>query len=375
MNSNVYLHMSNIYKQEWEQYCTEELSLLTPLLSSLGFTLEEEQPHLKGERYLMQAVQTTSGKKLILLGKDSKGLRVVIKATRDAAGSKELEHEQTCRQKLHEIQFAYQVFLTPEEILFTHKDGFTISIQKFIEQQTTFLERPLEEQFTLALRAFKAQESAHAATYEHLRRIEGTFGSIDAKGYIKAYKTFASNIEYARPDDASLSSLLKEGHAQLEKEMETIEQYSGFLTHTDFVPHNIRVLNDDIYLLDHSSLRFGNKYEGWARFLNFMALYNPELEKALLDYVKMNRTPEEYRALWLMRIFRLAEIIWFYVNMLQKTEGDQKVLTEARIQLWKNVLEAALKEETVSASIVSEYKVLRDSLRTAEEKQRQVGLH
>ena len=162
---------------------------------------------------------------------------------------------------------------------------------------------------------------------------------------------------------------------QLREHEKTIEQYSGFLTHTDFVPHNIRIHDDTIYLLDHSSLTFGNKYEGWARFVNFMTLYNPMLENALVTYVKENRTPEESVSLRMMRIYRLGEIIWYYVQTLEKSTGDLHTLNTARITFWSTVLTHILKDERIPESIITEYKKTRDSLRSDDEKKRQQGLH
>ena len=187
--------MSVNEKQQWEEYREHELSVLTALLDSLDYELEDEQPHLIGERYLMHAVTTKSGRKLILLGKrKSDGKRVVIKATNDADGIREIEHERTCRRVLQEIKFAYRTFLSPEELEFRKMQGYVISIQAFIEQDSAFINRPLEDQFSLALKAFKAQESAHAATYEHSRLIKKTFGSIDASGYIENFTDFITNI-------------------------------------------------------------------------------------------------------------------------------------------------------------------------------------
>lgn len=368
--------MHNNAQQEWEVYRARELAGITPLLAKLGFTLDEHQPHTGGERHLMHAVTTTSGRKLILLGKRTRdGKRVVVKATSDPAGKRELSHERTCRAALKDISFAYQIFFSPEELLWVKQSGYLISVQAFIEQETTFLERSLDEQFSLALRAFKAQESAHATTYGHRRLIKKTFGSMDAEGYMRSYEIFRSNIATRLPDREDIFTLLERGNRVLKQEHEIIEQYSGFLTHTDFVPHNFRIVNDTIYLLDHSSLRFGNKYEGWARFLNFMTLYNRPLETALLFYVKNNRTQEEYRSLKLMRIYRLGEIIWFYTNILEKTGGDLHTLIEARINFWSEVLNATLAGNQVSEDIVRAYQNTRDLLRSPEERERQKGLH
>ncbi len=348
-------------KQDWGKYREQELAIVEPILNRLGYGLEKHQSHLGGERYLMQAVTTTSGRKLILLGhRVGDGRRVVIKATRDKAGIRELVHERECREVLKKINFAYQTFFSPEEVLFKNEEGYTLSIQTFIEQESPFLERPLKEQFRLALRAFKAQESAHATTYRHIKLIQKTFGTMDAARYLAMFKKFGDNTRAQK---------------LLEANWETIERYCGFLTHVDFVPHNFRVRDDNIYLFDHSSLRFGNKYEGWARFLNFMTLYNPELEKALLQYVGDNRAEEELLSLKLMRIYRLGEIIWYYSDKIEKSSGDLRTLNKARVEFWSEVLKATLEGRELPEQIREEYKKTRDSLRSEEEKQRQIGLH
>ncbi len=362
-------------KTLWETYCTTELAALRPILMAQGYTLDTEQKHMKGERYLQQAVTTTSGKKLILTGVSNDEKKVIIKATRDRGGIREIEHERTCRNVLARIDFAGSVFHTPEEVLFLKEGGFTISIQRFIEQPLSFLERRVEEQFALALRAFKAQESAHATTSKHRALITSIYGMRNAGSYLHNFQTFCANITIARPHDASLHTLLGEALTTLRAHEETIEQYSGFLTHTDFVPHNIRIHDDTIYLLDHSSLTFGNKYEGWARFVNFMTLYNPVLEDALITYVRSNRTPEESVSLRMMRIYRLGEIIWYYVQTLEKSVGDLHALNTARVTFWSTVLTHILKDEKVPESVILEYTKTRDSLRSEDEKKRQQGLH
>jgi hypothetical protein len=363
-------------KQMWEKYCQSELTALLPILKQLGFRIKKKQPHLIGERYLMQAVTTTSGKKLILLGrriKDNK--KVIIKATSDKEGSKEIKYERTLRQALQKINFAYQVFFSPQEILFVEQNGFTILIQAFLENERSFLERPLKEQFFLALKAFKAQESAQATAYRHRRFTKKIFGNKEAKDYLKIFELFRKEIEKSLPNPKKLQALLRKAQSFLQKNAETIDQYSGFLTHTDFVPHNFRISDNKIYLLDHSSIRFGNKHEGWARFLNFMALHNPKLEQALVEYVKINKTEEESLSLQLMRIYRLGEIIYYYTNTLPKSSGDLLKLNQARIDFWSQILEAVLKNKILLRKTIQEYIRTRDSLRDQEEKERQKVLY
>lgn len=363
--------MTDVHKQDWETYLKDERSRLEPLLHSLGFTLDEFQPHVLGERYLMQAVTTSSGKKLVFLGSEEKsGRRVVVKATRDASGAAELRHERLCRRVLGTIRFAYRIFFLPEEILFIEKDGYTLSVQAYIAQDHPFLERPVREQFDLALESFKAQEGVHAATYEQAHLIKRTFGSVDAEEYLRTFEGFAACTDgwpELSPTFEKARSLLREGTA-------VIEQYGGFLTHTDFVPHNFRVVGDAIYLLDHSSLRFGNKYEGWARFLNYMLLYNRELEQALVHYVRDNRTPEESQSLSLMRIYRLGEIICYYVQATKRSGGDLRTLNAARVSFWHEALIAELSGEPLAETVIDEYRRTRDALRSEDERLRQAHL-
>ena len=106
-----------------------------------------------------------------------------------------------------------------------------------------------------------------------------------------------------------------------------------------------------------------------------MTLHNRPLEAALLEYLRVNRTPEETESLRLMRIYRLGEIICYYTRTLPKSEGPLLALNQARIAFWTNVLTATLENETVEDDIVRDYVALRDSLRSEEEKERQVGLH
>lgn len=360
---------------DWQSYTEQELRDVVPLLNARGFTLDTEQKHIRGERYLMQAVTTESGRKLILTGADAGGARVIIKATRDSAGKKEIERERTCRTFLHDIDFAGEVFHTPEELLYFNEDDFTVSIQKFIDQPCGFLERPVTEQFTLALRAFKGQESAHATTAKHRRAVTHIYGMRDAESYLQNFVEFSSNIRRALGESHTVGSLLHDAEKLLRENERTIEQYCGFLTHTDFVPHNIRIAGDTIYLLDHSSLTFGNKYEGWARFLNFMTLYNPTLEEALITYVHKNRTPEESISLRMMQIYRLGEIIWYYVQTLEKSEGNLRTLNSARVVFWSEVLSYILQAENLPHKIIENYTHTRDLLRSDDEKKRQQGLH
>jgi len=66
-------------KEDWKSYCEQQLNEVTPIIEKLGYTLDNTQPHIGGERFLMQAVTTTSGRKIILLGSNSNGKKLSSK--------------------------------------------------------------------------------------------------------------------------------------------------------------------------------------------------------------------------------------------------------------------------------------------------------
>lgn len=362
-------------EQAWKEYLERELPVISQLLSTHHITLSSEQPHIKGERFLIQALTTISGQKLILLGTDTKtNKKVVIKTTNDYQGKEELKHERKCRTLLHSMDFSYDTFTSPKELLFIETAGYVLYVGEFIEQSSSFLERPLAEQFAFALRALKAQEQTRATTATHIKTVKRVFGTRNSPDYLLMIRGFLRKISESGQFDEIIPTI-KNVQVELEINEERIEQYCGFLTHTDFVPHNFRIKDDILYLLDFSSLRFGNKHESWARFLNFMTLYNPELEQLLGNYVKENRSQEEQESLHLMRLFRLTEIIAYYVGTLERSQGTLHELNNARVYYWAKVLKAELSNESVAGEITAAYKITRDRLRSADEKLRQIGLH
>jgi hypothetical protein len=362
--------MTNHKKQQWEDYRTKQLGAVTPLLLDEGFILETDQPHISGERYLL------SGPKLVLLGiRKSDDMRVVIKITDDTKEATALTHEKSAIEVLHTMRFGYTTFHAPKEILFGKKNQYTFFITKYIPQETAFLERPIEEQFFFALKAFEAQEGFHATTHSHQDSARKHFEVFSSEKYCETIKKYVQETRDYVPDDAYILSTLSSALEKLIADKPLLEKYSHFLTHWDFVPHNIRIHKNDIYLLDHTSIRFGNKYDSWARFLNFMSLHNPPLEHLLDEYVQKNRFPDEHATLRALRIFRLSELVWFYAKKLKEAEGDLLTLTRARCTFWTHMLEAHITDIPPSEKIIQEYKKTRDSLRDTEEKKRQENLH
>mgnify|MGYP001586072084 CR=1 FL=1 len=344
---------------------TAELKGISDILAPLGFSLDEQQLHIGGERYLMMK------NKMVLTGiRNSDKLKVVIKVSNHPDGKKEIETEKKSRDTLQSLSFASDTLSMPEEIYYSTQRGYLIFITRFISQEKVFVDHDLEDQFFMILRAFEAQEAFHMTTFEHEQSINKTFQVWLAKDYLRSFKEISAKIG-SKFKETELAQLLSECFDFIKKNEEIIEKYSNYLTHTDFVPHNFRISKGMIYMLDGSAVQFGNKHEGWARLLNYMVIHNPNLEKLLLKYIEDNFGQEEYLNLKLMRIYKIAFLISYYVQSLSKTEGDLHKLTMARIDFWFAILKSIIHESPLDQKILDSYIKERDSLRSEEEKKRQ----
>jgi hypothetical protein len=168
--------------------------------------------------------------------------------------------------------------------------------------------------------------------------------------------------------------VLREALETLKVQKSKIEKYCDFITHDDFVPHNMRVKETDVVVLDHSSLILGNKYESWARFINFMLIFNFDLSRMLSNFVLDNRGKEEYEVLNIMRIYKIGFLINFYAKSIGKTSGKLNELQNFRLEWWTNICRKLMNGEEVSVeeSIIHNQKL--DELRDEEEKKRQEGI-
>ncbi len=216
--------------EDWKKQIAKEMEKTSSILNDLGFSLEESQIHVLGERYLI------GGKKLVLLGRNKKtNDKVIIKVSSHPSGIKEIRKERASKNILEEIKFAYHVFNFPKEILFTQKNGYLILVTSFIEQDKKFLEHSLREQFFLALKIFEIQEGVHATTSEHSKTIKKYFGQMNAKDYIKSFKNNQKNI-LLKIKDSKIKRLLSEAQNKLEKNADTINLYFKFLSQLVIVP-------------------------------------------------------------------------------------------------------------------------------------------
>jgi hypothetical protein len=368
--------MSDTLKMEWGAFVRTELARLTTALAPLGYALDETQVHLGGERYLMLGKRDVGGGgvKFVLTGKRVRdGKRVVVKTSSSRDGKLEIARERTCRENLLSLPFSYNTFIIPEELLYTTRGGTLIFITEYIPQEP-FFEKSNTEQFALVLSALKVQEGVHATTYSHAKHIEKVFGISTTKDYVSEYAEWMEESRPAFSHVPDLEDALLRGSQFLETHQETLERYCGFLTHADFVPNNFRVADGKLYLLDVASLHFGNKYESWARLTNFMARHNPALERGLIQYVRDNRSAEEYLSLRLMRIHKLGFLLSFYATALSKSAGNDRALTLARLSFWATVLSSLLENTLVPEATVLAYAEKADALRSPEEKARQAEL-
>lgn len=329
-------------------------------LSDLHITLSDEQPHISGERELL------SQEKMVLMGEYG-GKKVVIKISDHPNGIKEIRHDKAVRDMIERMSFATDELLQADEVLFLEKDGHTLLVTEYIEQDRIFVDRPIEEQFFIALRAFEAQEGFHMTTYEHNKQVRDVFECYTPETYLSKFAEFTKTITKDHPEHREL---LERAGSFLKENRTVLERYNNHLIHNDFVPHNMRVRGRDLYVLDQTSFWFGNKYEGWARFLNYMVVHNPDLERLLVSHLKTHRK-DEYLDVKLMRIYKLGMLLDYYARILPKTEGNVTTITRLRIALWTTVLSSILADESVAPAVVERYIEERNQLRSDEEKKRQ----
>lgn len=339
----------------------ERLPEIEALLAPLSITLEPEQPHIGGER------EIRSRERLVLIARKGEK-RVVVKVALSPAATRDITFEKESRDAFASLPFAENGLLLADEVYSGVLGGHFVLITEFIEEDSPFITRPLSEQFFIALNAFEAQEAFHATTFEHDRKIKKVFPVFSVDTYLSNFREFIDNAK----EHKDVVSVLEEAYVLLTRSRVLLSRYSGYLTHDDFVPHNIRLKGRALYVLDLSAFRFGNKYDAWGRFINYMALHNPPLARLALTYLKENR-PEEYPVLEVMRAYKLGQLINYYVTLLPKTEGNFKALTELRTQFWTNMLRDVLSGRETSIEAVDAFREKRNSLRSEEEKLRQQG--
>jgi len=345
------------------------LEEITKIIEPIGYVLENDQPHLSGERFLM-----SKNKYVLVARRKMDDKRVIFKASKTQDGKTDITNEKKARDLLKSINFANKRVLLPVEVYYSETQDYTIWATEYIEQEKVFVAHSIEEQFFLILGAFEEQEAFHATTFEHLKTVKQIFPILQGQDYFKEFDKFVYTLKSNKVSDEIVETLSKSAKF-LRDNKNTIDKHSNYLTHTDFVPHNFRVKDHQIYMLDCSpeyrTVHFGNKYEGWARFLNYMVIHNPELEKVLSEYVKKNRGEEEYLNLRLMRIYKLGFLLDYYAKSVSQTEGDLRELTLERISFWHEVLKFILNDQEIPSNFIDDYKNKRDNLRSEEEKKRQ----
>ena len=339
----------------WASSTMLDVEVLKKLLLPLGYTLEQEQPHISGERFLM------TKDKLVLTGTQQNSKKVIIKAAKQRAGREEIMRERKIHDALSKAAFGSGPILLPVEVYFGETHEYLLWITEFIDQDTVFAARPLDEQFFLALKAFEIQEAFQANTFENIKTIKDSVPIYKAQQYLQTFADFNMRV----------SGSLSQAEEILRRHEHIIEKYCGYLTHTDLAPANIRVHGREIYFIDLSSMLFGNKYEGWARFINWSVVHSPALEPLLLDYVKVNRGEEEYLCLRLMRIYKIGFLIDYYTQTLAKSSGSLRTLNEKRARLWLSILEYVLRDEKIPEEMLESYRSERNRLRSSEEMERQ----
>jgi hypothetical protein len=356
--------------EEWGKWKEENIKKMLEIfkLNGLEITLDKDQPNTKGERFLM------SGKKLVLIGKQ-KNKKVVIKYSGDKSGIEEMESERENKHSFLSLDFIKSNFKFPGEIYWQRNKDYALMVTEFIEQGFSFIELPNDKQFYYMLSILESLDGVQATTTSHLKQITKSKHIKNAKDYLDQYLDWCTTIMTLMSKDRELMALLEKGKDIISAQLNLIQKYSSTLTHTDLVPHNFRIYNEEIYFLDHTSLIFGNKYENWARLINFMAIYNRELENNLVKYVKNNKSAEELLMLKIMRIFKISQLIEYNAKSYHKSEGDLKRLCSSRLKLFTRMLSSLMQDSNISDAHHKEFISDLNNFRTQEEKERQKSIY
>lgn len=339
---------------------TDELKTLAKYVS---IELDETQLNIGGERDFL------SPNKFVLSGTYvDTGKKAILKCAKHPEGVAEIVQEHKIMKALRDLPFSEEELIAPNETYFGTVSSYMVSVTDFIEQPKVFTDFGIEEQFFMALHALESQETFHATTREHQEWVRDLFTRHTPDFYISDFARMSAHIKTVWPET---TEPLTEGAIFLEENRNTLEVFDRYLIHFDLVPHNFRIKDRQLHLLDFVSFRLGNKYESWARFINYMEVHNPALVPLLLEYVKNDRGENEYLSLRLMRVYKAGFLLEYYAKTYEKTEGNLKALTAARLTFWTAVLRAVIKDEPVSAEVRAHYYSERDTLRTEEEKERQ----
>jgi len=354
---------------------TLSIDSVAPTLAKAGFALDSEdnQVHIGGERALI------SRDKLVLKGwRISDASRVIIKASASLAGIREIERESACRRCLAEINRSFQspIFFYPDELGFLQEDDLCISVIEYVDQDMRFLDRPLEEKLHLSLSALHAQERVTVGAVKNLAGVADRFGTITANTYLREFKAHLKNALTYFPQNLVLRSNLEHADTFFRERLCHVREHHGFLIHSDFVPNNFRVIGSEFYYLDLGAFRFGNRYESWARYLNWLMVWDCRLEAVLVDHINEGRGREHHASLSAMRAFNIGFLIQMYSKLLPEVQENARLhaLQSGRLNLWTSALIALIHGDHMPEQTALEFAQFQESLRSEHERRRQMEM-
>lgn len=343
----------------------KEINSISVLLKKIGFVLEDEQPHVNGERFL------ASPDKLVLVGRRIKdNLRVIIKTSSQVRAKEEIKQEKKVRDIISSFEPFKEAILIPNEIYSGKIGKYQIFVTEFVDQEKVFIEHSLKKQFETIVTAYKLREPLNGHTFKVVRKMYKKFPEMKAGDYVSNFKKYESSIleRYRTP---GIEDAMNEGFGFVKKNRDLIDSGCQHLVHSDFAPHNFRLCGDSLYTLDCSAFIFGNKHEELARLLNYMTIHNPKLEVKVKEYLLKKYGEKEYLSLRVMRAYKIQFLLNFYTQALSKTSNDLLALTTHRVEFWEEVLRCVMQDRELDSKILKVYLENRDNLRSEEEKKRQ----
>lgn len=353
-------------KASIEQKIETLVNQASQVLDTMGFTLLRNQPHITGERAHL------SLNKLVLLGIDSSGDKVVIKvATRDKE-KRQLETEHNIRSDIETLtSYSGNGPTVPQEVFFGFRNGLLFFITEYVEQHKILSEHRLETQLSMLQNTIEGEEFVnHSAIKRTIAKKDFSWPIHTADTYLKELRKNIRVINRNR-HNKQLTQNLRTIEQLFKDNKDIIVKFSNYLIHDDLMPHNFRINNKKIYFLDYSAIAFGNKFAPWARLVNYFTFSNPPLEKMIIENFKKNRSPEELESLRLFRLYKGVTLLAYYMNIAPNISGNFLRLTNVRIKFWQTMLHRLLQNKGLTPAEITAYIHTRDKLRSDQEVQRQ----
>ncbi len=347
--------------REPASYCADAAMIIR----GMGIRLDTYQPHVTGERKI------NAPSRLVFIGTDGEGRKVVIKTSGRKEERDKLKNENAAHAILDKVSRKTGFFSVPDKVFFKEESGFSFFATEYIPQPKLLSTESLAKQRAILENALSALSSLNHKNFKKvLPRAVAPFPKDDALYYKRSLDALCGRMAESGVDE-KIIKISRDAKNQFNENLNVVSQFSGFLVHDDFCPHNFRVNGGKFYILDYDAVHFGNKHVSWARLLNYMATHNFRLEKLLVGRLAKTLPEPERESLRLMRVYKALFLLAHYSVASQRASGNLLELMKVRVDFWATLLERFLQNAPATKEDAEAYLKKRNLFRSASETRRQ----